>query len=210
MKLYLIGGLGADERVFKYLKLNCETQVIQWIQPKPNEDLKDYAKRLSNQINQNKDFGLLGVSFGGIIAIELAKLIQPKKMILVSSVETNSQLPKTYISIGKTRILNIIPDSLIKPPNQIQGFLFGAQNKELLKQIISDTEPAFIRWALNSIINWSNEEKFADAIRIHGTNDKLIPLNGKAFEVKNGGHFMIVDKAEEISNLINEQMTYAG
>lgn len=210
MKLYLIGGLGADERVFKYLELNSETQVIQWIQPKPNEELKDYAKRLSNQINQNEDFGLLGVSFGGIVANELTKLIEPQILILVSSVETSSQLPKTYVSIGKTGILKIIPDSLIKPPNQLLGFLFGAQNKGLLKQIINDTNPEFIRWALNSIINWSNEKKLMNPIRIHGTNDKLIPLKGKAIEVKGGGHFMIVDKAEEISNLINEQMKYAG
>jgi len=210
MKLYLIGGLGADERVFKYLKLINETQVIQWIKPKPKEELKDYAKRLLNQINKNEEFGLLGVSFGGIVANELTKLIEPRILILVSSVETSSQLPKSYVSIGKTRILNIIPDSLIKPPNQLLGFLFGAQNKGLLKQIISDTNPGFIRWALNSIINWSNEENFIKPIRIHGTNDKLIPLKGKAIEVKGGGHFMIVDKAEEISNLINEQMKYAG
>ena len=210
MKLYLIGGLGADERVFKYLKLNNETQVIHWIKPEPDEELKDYAKRLLNQINQNEEFGLLGVSFGGIIANELTKLVQPQILILISSVETSSQLPRKYVSIGKTRILNIIPDSLIKPPNHLLGFLFGAQNKELLKQIIRDTNPGFIRWALNSIIKWSNEEHLINTVRIHGTNDILIPLKGNAIKVKDGGHFMIVDKAKEISNLINEQMDMQG
>ena len=208
MKLYLIGGLGADERVFKFLKLNNETQVIQWIKPSPKEDLKEYAKRLLSQINQHEEYGLLGVSFGGIVAIELSKLIQPKILILVSSVATSGQLPKSYVSIGKTKILNVIPDSLLKPPSQLLGFLFGARNKELLKQIISDTDPGFIRWALNSIINWSSEEKLANVIRIHGTNDKLIPLKGSAIEVEGGGHFMVVDKAGEVSNLINGLMEH--
>ena len=210
MKLYMIGGLGADERVFKFLKLNFETQVIKWIEPKPKEKLNDYSNRLLKQINQDEEFGILGVSFGGIIAIEISKLIKPKKLILISSVETCKQLPQTYVALGKTQILKLIPNQLIKPPKPLMGFLFGAKNKQLLKQIINDTKPEFIRWALNAIINWSNKETPIEAIRIHGTKDKLIPLKGKAIEVKYGGHFMIVDKAEEISKLVNEQMKYAG
>ena len=209
-KLYLIGGLGADERVFKYLRLNLQTQIINWIEPKPKEELKDYANRLLKQINQDDEFGILGVSFGGIIAIELSKLIKPKKLILISSVEKSTQLPRTYVALGKTQIFRLIPNQLIKPPKRLLGYLFGAKNKQLLDQIIKDTKPEFIRWALNSIINWSSEETPTEATRIHGTKDKLIPLKGKAIEVKDGGHFMIVDKAEEISKLVNEQMKYAG
>lgn len=210
MKLYLIGGLGADERVFSYLKLNCETKVIEWIEPKPKETIISYSRRLLKQINQEEKFGLLGVSFGGIIAIELSKLSKPEKVLLISSVETDNQLPKKYLTIGKTRILNLIPNSLMKPPKPILGYLFGAKNKQLLEQIIKDTSPTFIRWALNTIIKWSNRKNLNKLIRIHGTNDKLIPLKGEAFKIENGGHFMIVDNAEEISKLVNEQMEYAG
>jgi predicted esterase YcpF (UPF0227 family) len=87
MKLYLIGGLGADERVFQLLNLNIETQFIKWIEHEPQEELKSYVNRLKNQINQEEEFGLLGVSFGGIIAIEISKLIKPKFVIVLSSVE---------------------------------------------------------------------------------------------------------------------------
>jgi len=210
MKMYMIGGLGADERVLKFLKINFETEIIRWIDPQPNEKLKSYANRLLDQINQEQEFGLLGVSFGGIVAIEISKLIKPAKLILISSVQTSKQLPRMYISFGKTQILSLIPNKLIKPPKPILGFLFGAQNKQLLKEIIDDTEPQFIRWALNSIINWSNEIEPTETLRIHGTKDRLIPLKGEAYKIKDAGHFMIVDKAEEISKLINEQMKYAG
>ncbi|MBK9635435.1 MAG: hypothetical protein IPO64_13325 [Bacteroidetes bacterium] len=101
MTLYLIGGLGADERVFKYLNINVKTQIINWILQEPNEELKSYAKRLTEQINKNEEFAILGVSFGGIIAIEMAKFIRPKKLILISSVESSNQLPKHLITMGK-------------------------------------------------------------------------------------------------------------
>jgi len=210
MKLYMIGGLGADERVFKYLNLNAKTHIIKWIEPKPKEELSSYAIRLSEQINQEDEFGILGVSFGGIIAIELSKIIKPSKLFLISSVETSKQLPRNYLSIGKTQILKLVPNKFIKPPKSLLGFLFGAKNKQLLKQIINDTEPEFIRWALDAIINWSNDLNSIETVRIHGTNDKLIPLKGNAIEVKDGGHFMVVDKADEISKLVNERMKYAG
>ena len=130
-KLYLIGGLGAAERVFKYLQLNTETQSIKWIKPKPKEKLENYSNRLLKQIDQNDEFGILGVSFGGIVAIEISKIIKPKLLILISSVETNTQLPQTFVSLGKTQILRLIPNKLIKPPKPLMSFLFGAKNKEL-------------------------------------------------------------------------------
>ena len=210
MKLYMIGGLGADQRVFQYLDLNYDTQVIHWIEPKPNEELRFYVKRLSKQINKNEEFELLGVSFGGIIAIELSKITNPKKITLISSVTSSDQLNQVYISIGRTKLLNLIPNSIIKPPKQLLGFLFSTKNKQLLEQIIGDTSPTFIRWALNSIINWSNNTNTVEVVRIHGTKDRIIPLKGEAILIKEGGHFMIVDKADEISKLINERMKYAG
>lgn len=210
MRLYQIGGLGADERVFKFLNLNCKTVTIKWIKPVPNEELKSYGNRMAHKIDRSEEFGLLGVSFGGIVAVEISKLVKPKKLILISSVETSKQLPRIYRPVGRTKILNLKPSLMIKPPKLILGILFGTKNIELLNQIIKDTEPEFIRWALNSILSWSNDSKINETLRIHGTNDRLIPLKGDAISIKNGGHFMIVDRAAEISKLVNEQMKDAG
>ena len=210
MKLYLIGGLGADERVFQDLQLDTECQLIEWIDPLESESLSSYVNRLIPQINQNETFGMLGVSFGGIVAIELAKIIKPEVLILISTVENDRQLPKKYVNIAKLGVLNLIPTFLIKPPKFLQTYLFGATNKKLLHKIIRDTKPTFIRWALNSIINWKNTINSTKIIRIHGTKDKLIPIKGEAIKIKGGGHFMIVDNAEEISNLVNEKLRYAG
>ena len=49
MKLYAISGLGADQRVFKYLTLDCEIIPLEWIDPQKNEPLENYAIRLSEK-----------------------------------------------------------------------------------------------------------------------------------------------------------------
>lgn len=206
MTLYLIGGLGADERVFKYLSLNCKVRVIKWIAPRYREALNEYVARLLPQIDTSEKFSLLGVSFGGLISLELAQLIAPEKVILISSVANSNQLPFRYRILGKLGLLNLLPTAMLKPPSFLLAYLFGAQNKELLKQIIRDTDPTFISWALNSLINWTYDQRPENIIRIHGSADRLIPLKGKCIELKGGGHFMIVDKAEELSELLNSEL----
>jgi hypothetical protein len=207
MTLYLIGGLGADERVFQYLTIQQHpTKIINWIKPIQKESLTDYTYRLSEQIDTTYPFGLLGVSFGGIIAVELSKILKPQITILISSVELSSQLPMYFIKSARTGIVNLLPKTMIKPPSFIMHFIFGAVNKKLLTKIINDTDPDFIKWAIDKIAHWQNETLLPKAIRIHGTNDKLIPLAGKAIEIKDGTHFMIVDRAEEISAIVNDHM----
>lgn len=205
MKLYLIGGLGADKRVFEKLKIEVTTEVIEWIKPENTDDLNSYVKRLSAQIDQKERFGILGVSFGGIVAIELNNIVDSDFIILISSVSQKAELSSFFIFLGKL-FLPFIPEELIKPPSLMMNYLFGAKNKLLLKNIIDDTEPAFIKWALKSIIRWKPNNSLKTVLRIHGINDRLIPLKGHATTIENGGHFMIVDNVDQISRLINDYL----
>ena len=83
-EIYLLSGLGADERVFDFLDLSqYKVNYIRWIIPLKNELITDYASRLCTQIHSARPL-LIGVSFGGMIAIEIGKLIPTEKIILIS------------------------------------------------------------------------------------------------------------------------------
>jgi len=209
MKLYGISGLGADKRVFEYLTLDCTLIPIEWIEPLKNETIENYSIRFSKLINKEEDFGIMGVSFGGLIATEISKKLNPKLTILISSAETNTELRKIYRIVGKTKLLKTIPQFLFDPPRIIANWIFGAKNKKLLNQILDDTDLKFAKWAVNELANWKNNEMVSNPIlKIGGTNDKLIPpkkdTNHKLID--KGEHFMIVDRANELSQIINEQI----
>jgi len=207
MKVYAISGLGADERVFKYLNLKYPLVPIDWIIPEKNESIKYYSKRLSKSIKKKEDFAILGVSFGGLVAIEISKLLQPKITILISSIENKYELPLLNRIIGKTGIIKLIPKSLFKPPTKIAMWLFGAKNKSLLVDILNDTDLAFAKWAINQLLNWKNTTGISNSIlKIIGSKDKLFSITTNSIIIKNGEHFMIVDKAEELSDIINYQL----
>jgi len=209
MKLYGISGLGADKRVFEYLTLDFNLIPIEWIEPLKKETIEDYSIRISQSIKKEEDFGIMGVSFGGLIAVEISKKLNPKLTILISSMETRMELRTIYGIIGKTKLLKFIPHYFFDPPRIIANWVFGAKKKKLLNEILDDTDLKFAKWAIIELVNWKNKEKLSNPIlKIVGTNDKLIPPKEDKNQrlIDKGQHFMIVDKAEEISRIINNEI----
>lgn len=205
MKIYAISGLGVDSRLFKYLTLEHELIPIEWIKPQPKESIENYAQRLSQSINTKEDFGLLGVSFGGLIATEISKQIQPKFTILISSAETKTELRSWYGWVGKLNMVNKIPLSLFKIPKFPACYLFGTKNKTLLYPILDDTDPYFARWAIDALVTWKNTTRLQPILKISGKDDKLIPAehHRNTTVLPHKGHFIIVDQAKELSKRIN-------
>jgi pimeloyl-ACP methyl ester carboxylesterase len=91
--IYFVSGLGADERVFRLLKFEGYQPVhLHWVAPQAGESIADYAQRLSTQIKSDCPI-IIGLSFGGMIAVEIGKHISVEKVILISSVKTTSEIP---------------------------------------------------------------------------------------------------------------------
>ncbi|MDQ3047106.1 MAG: alpha/beta hydrolase [Bacteroidota bacterium] len=205
--VYIFSGLGADERVFQKLDLSgLQPTFIQWIEPCASEPIEHYASRLLMQITEDKPI-LIGLSFGGIMAVEIAKQISTKKVILISSAKTKSEIPFYFRIAGIFRIHKLMPTSFLRNSNAITNWIFGAQSdfdKLLLKQILVDTSPVFLKWAIDKIARWSNEISPKNVFHIHGSKDRVLPFRFVNCDLKinEGGHLMILNKAEELSVIL--------
>lgn len=76
--IYLIPGMGANTKIFEYIKLPENDYVmhfIEWELPERKESLSDYAFRMTKKITHEKPI-LFGVSFGGILVQEMSKFVQ--------------------------------------------------------------------------------------------------------------------------------------
>lgn len=205
LKLYAISGLGVDSRVFKELELECELIPLEWIEPYENESLQSYSMRLAESINQSEEYGILGVSFGGLVATEISKKLNPKLTVLVSTAETKDGLTKLFKLIGKYDMNDYLSTNMYDPPKRLSYFMFGTDNKQELDAILDDTDLSFTKWAVDKLVNWENETKLETVIHICGTDDRIFPpTESKNLHlIEDGGHFMIVDKAKEVSAIIN-------
>lgn len=205
--IYCLSGLGADERAFANLR-NCglPLKYLPYPHPLGSETLEDFARRLANHICEPQPV-LLGVSFGGIVALEMARILAARQILLISSVRRAAEMPPEYHvagSLGLARAAAHVP----KFVHRIVASLFFAPlqplDKPLLHSIIDDTDPAFLRWALQAVLSWPDRAPPAHVVQIHGTHDRIFPARyiNSDYWIAGGGHFMVHNRADEISGLL--------
>ncbi|MBN4062120.1 alpha/beta hydrolase [Bacteroidales bacterium AH-315-I05] len=210
--LYLIPGTGGDHRLFKNLQIeNCETSHIElWLFEK-GETLPEYAQRLSAQIDTTQPYSIAGVSLGGMVAVEMAKFIQPEKVFLISSAKTKSELPLGYQLQKHIPIYKLFSGNFYKKITNFGRAIWEPECKpenELCNQMVNDKHPDFIPRAIDAIVNWKNETVPENVIHIHGDNDHTLPFHriNNPIRIKNGSHMMVLIHAHEISEMINDEL----
>ena len=206
--IYCISGLGADERVFRNLKIpGAKLVYLPWAQYDKHDEMSCYAQKMAYQIKEENPI-VLGVSFGGMLATEMKILNPHQKTIIISSAKTNKELPHLSGILRFIIKTNIIPYGRIaKSPNKYSFRMFGAENeeeKELFADILRSTDLGFIKWATKTMLDWRNDITPDGIFHIHGTADRLInPAQVHPTRwVDGGSHFMIYNRAAEVSRLI--------
>ncbi len=212
-RIYCISGMGADERIFKNLQITgYEFVPVHWVPFDPNDDMKSYAQKLSKQILDEKPV-ILGLSFGGMLAIEIGKTRAIKKIFLVSSAKTSSELPW----IGRSRIAKLLiklaPVWLFTKPNYFSFWIAGAKNRDdrkILSAMMKNTPAGFIKRALNIVVDWKNNLYPMNVVQMHGTNDKIIfPSNMQPDKwVQGGTHIMVYNQAADVCKIITDSLYF--
>ena len=205
---YLIPGLGADERVFQFLRLQGEVHVLRWLSPQSStEGLPHYAARLAAAIPLEQVCWLVGVSFGGVLALEVAQLRPLARVVLISSFMGPSELPWLGKLARATGLYHLVPPQLLPRLPRVAKWFFGVKtghDYQLLRQILRDTDPGFTRWAIARLLQWPGRTLPA-AICIHGTEDRLLPAGTAHSQyILPGGHLIIISQAAEISRILNQ------
>ncbi|MEO5570171.1 MAG: alpha/beta hydrolase [Bacteroidia bacterium] len=213
--IIFIPGLGADERLFDFISINgCSKQFIKWVKPGKNEPLSSYLLKLKDQVMSNKPPVLIGVSLGGIIAMELRELISVEKTIIISSVKTKEEMPHFFNWVRKTRLNEIIPPALIKKSaGLIKPFISDAKNKKalkLFKAMLHDTDNDFIYRSIKFVLEWQRTSyNNENLIHIHGTKDIVFPIrniNNCDYKITGGAHDIIMSRPEEINKILIKEI----
>ncbi len=212
-KIYFISGLGADSRAFTKIQEfdNYQNVFLEWIPNLPNETFSNYIARLIKGHDINDDDIVLGLSFGGLAAIEIARQASAEKVILLSSFQDKNGLKAHLKFLLDLRLYNLIPNFKLKfiDKQAVKGFgNVSAEAKEGLMEMMRDTDPKLIKWSLKQI----RKSKFIDNLKLElinilGTKDELVQkweLPNNNFFIKNGGHLMVYDNADEINDILKK------
>ncbi|MCL9806177.1 alpha/beta hydrolase [Flavobacterium amniphilum] len=200
--VYFMPGMAASSLIFEKIKLPediFEVHLLEWFMPEKHETLKQYAQRMAKEVKYD-DAVLVGVSFGGVLVQEMKQFLNPKKVIIISSVKSNTELPRRMKIAKTTKAYKLLPTSLAKNVEALAKYAFGAgivkQRLELYKVLMTRREKEYLDWAIEQIVNWERVEIDPEVIHIHGDKDEVFPSkNIKGFiNINAGTHIMIITK----------------
>ncbi|MGY3212358.1 alpha/beta fold hydrolase [Mucilaginibacter sp. HD30] len=208
-KIFLIAGMGADTRIYNNIELPDDDEVIpvDWIEPDASDTLATYSQRLIKQHNITYNSIVIGNSLGGMMAIEIGKLIPLNKVILISSIKTIDEAPPYFSFFKMIPLYRIVPGKVFTHLGGLIRPVFGgmsAQQLWLFKDMLSKTSPGFLKWAMGAVLKWKNKTIPPNVYHITGDNDRVFNyrLIKGATIVKGGTHIMIFDKAKEINKIL--------
>ena len=214
--VYFIPGLAANRKIFKNISLpknHFELHFLEWILPNSiNETIQEYAQRLCYEI-KHKNPILVGVSFGGIMVQEMSKIIDCKKVIIISSIKSSQELPKRLKIAQLFKVYNLLPLRIINKLDDYENYFFTNYLKRrihLYKMYLSVRNPEYLHWAIFNILNWQQLKALPNIIHIHGEKDEVFPFKHikNSIAIKNGTHVMILNKAKTISKILEKECTF--
>lgn len=194
-------GLAASSSIFERIDLpedTFEIFLLEWFLPQNNESLQSYAERMAQKVIHDNAV-LIGVSFGGILVQEMAHFLNLRKLIIVSSVKSNEELPKKMKLAKTTKIYKLLPTGLLQDVEKLVKFAFGDVMKQKLKlyqKFLHLRNKEYLDWAIEQLICWERVKIDSNVIHIHGDADEIFPeKNIKDFiKVRGGTHIMILNR----------------
>jgi len=200
--VYCMPGMAASPKIFEFISLPKPFRIhlLSWIPPDKEESLSSYAKRMCERITSENPI-LLGVSFGGVLVQEIAKHIPVQKVIIVSSIKTNEELPLPMKMARTTNAHKLLPTQWINNLDALALFAFGKGIKkrlELYQKYLSERNPDYLNWSINALVNWDQVGVPTSVVHIHGEKDTVFPikyLSNPYIRIK-GGHAAIMTQAQ--------------
>jgi pimeloyl-ACP methyl ester carboxylesterase len=212
--IYLIPGLGADRRMYlTLLEKMPHATVLEWERPDKTDTLHTYAQKMVDRIDKTKPFIIVGTSLGGIVSIEMCKILPPQKLVLVATVKNRNELPPYFRALKHLPLHRIISGKNFKRFNFAKALTLHNRRQTRASQLImdmtNDADDYFVEWAINQVLTWTTTEPPQNYVHIHGTNDELFPIKyiNNCIPVKGGSHVMNLFLAHEVDRLIMENVS---
>lgn len=217
MKVYLIPGPGFDHRIFQNLELHeTEFEYLNWIEPLKNESLRSYAERFSNKMGgeNSKEIVIIGHSFGGILAQEIAAIRPVDKIILISSIKSQKELPLHFRVVNPLLLQTFFSKEITEKTIQFWGKYYDYETPEeqsLIIDMVNKQSNYYLKWALRHLSLWTEPKILIDTTlsHIHGKLDRTLPcrrIQNPVTIIEDAKHFMVYKKPKLISEIINKEL----
>lgn len=191
--------------------LPADIEVPAWIQPhSEGESLASYAKRLAATLDTSTPFFLGGISFGGMLAQEVARHVSATRVLLISSCTSRAGIPHLYRLAGDL-LLPYLVAPILNPlkalPSRVRSF--GPAHllacNRIVQEMVRDCTPTLFRWSVAALLKWEgHDDPIGPVTHIKGDRDNVLPhyLCQPTHLVRGAGHLMNMTHAQEVNAIL--------
>lgn len=197
--LVLLPGLSGDPRVFEPQRVAFANLVVpRWISPEPYESLCEFARRMASHLDPGPCV-IGGVSFGGIVALEMTRFLDARACILVATVRSRSGLPLA-LRVASPVVSRASDRTLHRAMN-----VASASGIQCVKEKGDDRDASRFRaWALRALARWRPAEPSCILRQIHGERDRTFRARASGADVilPGAGHLLTRTHAAAVNAFI--------
>ncbi len=214
IRTIMLPGLGADARLFEPQRLVLpRLEVPPWLPHVEGESLAAYARRMAPTIDAREPFYLGGASFGGMVALELARHVRPLAVLLIASCRSGQAIAPHLKYFA--RFASVFPEREFEVGQGLSPVFaskFGTldpQHEQLLEEMFADSSARFVRWGIAAITDWPGVPDVGVPVHhIHGSADEWIPLESVQPDqiIPGGGHLINITHADAVNAFIAERL----
>ncbi len=225
-RVFTIPGLGFTPDVFSQLDLGESVRHLKWIEPLPGEHLSGYATRIATPIEALKPQSvvLVGHSFGGVLALQIAMQQPIHQVILISSIKTRREIPVWLRKAAPLKLDSLLSRQLVLKTLRFWGPPFGyaaGSEQALFRKMVSVQSNRLLRWQLRELSRWQGYIEEANPShsvetqisRFHGDRDRTLPfsrIKEPVHRIAAGTHLMVFNRADALNPLVRGAMLEAG
>lgn len=205
--LVMFPGMTPDGRIFREQQQAIpHLQIVEWPQHQAGDSIASFARRCVAALNIKPGSVVGGVSFGGIIALEVACLVEAPACLLISSVRCPAELPPW---MRLARLMSALP---LGNALSLAGHIANSWPRKFRAPAtarcakFSGEDGNWYRWATAAVLRWRPNPTIERlrTLRLHGERDRTFPcryIRGAAI-VPGAGHVLPLTHSSAVTGFL--------
>lgn len=195
---YILPGMGATSRMYAGPWRGIrDAYFIDWPAYGGEATLADLARSLINSYPISRHDCVIGTSMGGMVALEIDKLIGLRSVFLVAGAVHPDELKPL-----SRAFLPFVSRSIIKTTQRLAAF-----SRQLVQNMYATSDPDFIVAMSRAIRSWPGYgSRTGNVFRIHGRKDRIIACPDDCAIIEDGGHLIAITHARTCVDFITAHL----